>query len=134
MKAKRRSIEGDDAWATKRASRAFDPRFVDRGCRRRVGRANRSPTRGAPMLGLRIACRTLTGLALLSCRAPSTGISHNDRADPVALVSPDTGPSPLQGRLAAQSPAIASVGEPRLDAAIDAFHDRTRGHRGYLAV
>src|SRR6185436_12857045 len=67
----------------------------------------------------------------LSCRAPSGGWSS---ADPVVLVTPETGPSALQVRLAGTAPARASAGEPKLDAAIDGWNARTRARRGYLAV
>ncbi len=83
----------------------------------------------------RIVCPTvaLAGAACLalSCRAPHTGPAHDD---PVVLVTPETGPSALQARLAGTPPARATAGEPKLDAAIDAFHARTQARRGYLAV
>ena len=66
-----------------------------------------------------------------SCRAPTAGAP---RTDPVVLVTPETGPSALQARLAETPPVAAAAGAPKLDAAIDAFHGRTKARRGYLAV
>jgi hypothetical protein len=63
-------------------------------------------------------------------RAERRAVAH----DPIVLVTPETGPSALQARLAGAPPVPASAGEPRLDAAIEAFHARTRARRGYLAV
>jgi alpha-2-macroglobulin-like protein len=93
------------------------------------------PRRSSMMSRRRIVCPTaaLLGAACLalSCRAPSAGRSS---ADPLVLVTPETGPSALQARLADTRPMAASAGEPKLDAAIDAFHARTKARRGYLAV
>lgn len=87
------------------------------------------------MSARRIVCPTaaLLGAACLalSCRAPSAGRSS---ADPVVLVTPETGPSALQARLADTRPTATSAGEPKLDAAIDAFHARTKARRGYIAI
>jgi hypothetical protein len=78
----------------------------------------------------RIACPAL--VATLSCHAQST--SHRYESDPVVLVTPDTGPSALQQRLAAADAAKPGEPDARLDRAIDAFFTRTAAHRGYVAV
>src|SRR5262249_39277063 len=53
--------------------------------------------------------------------------------DPIALVSPDTGPSALQRRLAAMAPAAAATGSA-LDDRIDEFFGRLKSRRGYIAI
>ena len=89
------------------------------------------------MPGRRAARALLAALVpglLLACRAQPTSTPAHD---PVVLVSPDTGPSARQARLAALAPAPAIArGEAaqRLIASIDAFHRRTPSRRGYLAV
>lgn len=79
-----------------------------------------------PVVRVGVAC----ALAL-SCRAQPTAAPRP--SDPIALVSPDTGPSALQLRLAAIEPARATASSG-LDARIDAFFARLAGRRGYLAV
>ncbi|MBA3457426.1 MAG: hypothetical protein H0T42_30375, partial [Deltaproteobacteria bacterium] len=70
----------------------------------------------------------------VSCRAqPSSSPYANG---PVVLVSPDSGPSELQRRLAVQSPAASSPSDVsvRIEKALDAFHGATQGRRGYIAI
>src|SRR5689334_20062848 len=106
-----------------------DPRFPDRRCRSRVARETKEllmrARRSGPVLALAICALAL------SCRAQPTVVPR--AADAVALVSPDTGPSALQLRLAALAPAHAAA-SGELDARIDGFFARLASRRGYLAV
>ena len=79
-----------------------------------------------------VSALIFASVAALSCRT-QPAVSPQP-ADPIVLVSPETGPSALQQRLAALEPARGAAGNAKLDAWIDAFFARTRSHRGYIAV
>lgn len=69
----------------------------------------------------------------IACRAqPLT----TPRTDEVILVTPDSGPSPLHGRLGSMDPTPTSTSTEsrRLEAALDAFYAKTAPRRGYIAV
>jgi len=87
--------------------------------------------------------RTLFGMGLAVALVPAAcgghpqGPGSNVAGDPVELVSPETGPSPLQKRLADQAPTpplAATPASQRLDQALDDFHRRNPSRRAYLAV
>src|SRR5262245_53444320 len=85
------------------------------------------------MLRHRAACLIL-GLCS-SCRVATTTAPHAD--EPVVLISPDTGPSARQVSLALLAPAApVAAGDTaaKLDRALDAFHERTKSRRGYIAI
>jgi len=93
-------------------------------------------TNARPTLGFGAAiCVVLLGSGCGSKPAPRS--SSEIAPDPAVVVSPDTGPSALQLRLLAMKPATAlpeSSVESRLDDALEAYHQRTRSHRAYIAV
>ncbi len=77
----------------------------------------------------------LAACAALSCRAQSS-TSPSFSNGPVVLVRVDT-QTELQRQLAAMTPARASdptSTSKKLDVALDAFNDRAKARRGYIAV
>jgi hypothetical protein len=82
--------------------------------------------------GLVIASILAPLCAATACRPQPTAAPRP--GDPLVLVSPETGPSALQQRLAAMEPARAAAGSDRLDARIDAFFGGLKSRRGYIAV
>lgn len=77
----------------------------------------------------------LAACVAFSCRAPSS-TSPSFTNGPVVLVSVDT-QTELQRRLAATAPADASdptASSRKLEVALDAFNERAKARRGYIAV
>ncbi len=78
---------------------------------------------------------TLAACAAISCRAQSS-TSPSFSNGPVVLVSMET-QTELQRYLSAQEPASAAdptSASRQLDVALDAFNDRAKARRGYIAV
>ncbi|HEY0993334.1 MAG TPA: hypothetical protein VGD80_40055, partial [Kofleriaceae bacterium] len=79
-----------------------------------------------------VVASILVSLSAAACRPQPTVAPRP--GDALELVSPDTGPSALQQRLAALAPARTAAGSDRLDPRIDAFLGRIKSRRGYIAV
>ena len=82
----------------------------------------------------RIVGSLLAVSVVVSCRAQPSSSPY--ASGPVVLVSPETGPSALQLRLAAMEPAASDPSDVsvRIEKALDAFHGATQGRRGYIAI